>query len=74
MIVVESTQQFASGYQYGAMMMMFVMIIEGDEPHHRIWINERACCLMERQLLGSYLNRMFKQQTRLSMETITYLC
>ena len=47
--VVIAAQQFAIGYLYGAMKMMFVIINDGNEPREcSIWMYERACGYMER--------------------------
>lgn len=55
MTVVMVPQQFVIGNHYASMMMMFVTIIEDNEPRQcNVWMHEKACRFMERKLLDSY--------------------
>ena len=57
-----SCTRTAIGDHYGAMTMIFGMIIVGIEPcKHSDWMYERAYGTIERQLIGSYSTQMFKQ-------------
>jgi hypothetical protein len=51
------------------MMVVFIMEANGTRDLYRAMSG-----FMERQLLGSYSMKMFKQQTRLIPKTFHYLC
>ncbi len=53
---------------------MVVFIMEANGVVRKIlWSYEQASGFMERQFLGNYSTKMFKQQTRLILETFQML-
>ncbi len=74
-IVVVALQELAFHQHYNAMMMMVVFIIEANIVTKEIfvWNHELATDFMEKQLLGSYSTKMFKQWTRLNLIFFHYL-
>jgi hypothetical protein len=74
--VVVALQELAFHQHYSAMMMMIVFIMEANIVTKEIfvWNYELTSDFMERELLGSYLTKMFKQRIRLILKTFHYLC
>ena len=77
MAVVAILQQLALHQHYGAMAMVFVVMVGESGASRRtqsIWMYDRSTPFADRQLFGCYLVKLFKQHTRLLLETFDYLC
>ena len=77
MAVVAILQQLALHQHYGAMAMVFVMMVGESGASRRtwsIWMYDRSTPFADRQLFGCYLVKLFKQYTRLLLENFDYLC
>ena len=75
--VVAILQQLALHQHYGAMAMVFVMMVRESGASRRtrsIWMYNRSTPFADRQLFGCYSVKLFKQHTRLLLETFDYLC
>jgi hypothetical protein len=77
MAVVAILQQLALHQHYGAMTMMFAVMV-GESGASRgprsIWMCDRRTNFMENQLFGSYTVHLFRQHTRLLPKIFEYLC
>ena len=57
-------------------MMMFMMVyfVESTPRVRNVWRYERVAGFIERQLLGSFSERMFQQPLKLGYNTFGFLC
>lgn len=77
MAVIAILQKLALNQHYGAMAMVFaMMVVEGSASRRTrsIWMYDRSNVFADKLLFGSYSVRLFKQHTRLLPETFDYLC
>ena len=76
MAVVAILQQLALHQHYGAMAMVFVVMVGESGASRRtqsIWMYDRSTPFADRQLFGCYSVKLFKQHTRLLPENFDYL-
>lgn len=75
--VVAILQQLALAQHYSAMTIMYAIMVEGDgvsRVARSVWMRDRTTFFLENQLFGSYTSHLFRQHTRLLLETFEYLC
>ena len=76
-MAVVAILQLALHQHYGAMAMVFVVMVGESGASRRIqsiWMYDRSTPFADRQLFGCYSMKLFKQHTRLLPETFDYLC